>query len=244
MLQLFKTKCLLMTREYIALFFTIIFCPMLLILFGSIFGNDPSPVFNNKGTVDVMIPSYVGLVFAGSGLISLPVAVASSKERGELRRYQLTPISPMFFLLADVIMYFIISIIGMALVMLIGAFAFESSFTGNWLHWIMGFCISGICIFSIGLFIAALSNTAKLAQTFGMLIGFPMMFLSGSGMPLEMMPETVKDISKFLPLSYSVSLMKDIWEKVALSKMTDDILVLLAVSVVFFILTALTFKWE
>ena len=60
MLAILKTKCILMTREYIALFFSIIFCPMLLVIFGMVYGNDPSPIFNGQGTIDVMIPSFSG----------------------------------------------------------------------------------------------------------------------------------------------------------------------------------------
>lgn len=244
MLELFKTKCVLMTREYISLFFTILFCPMLLVIFGLIYGNEPSFVFNNQGTVDVMIPAYAGLIFAGSGLISLPVAVASSRERGELRRYKMTPIHPMVFLLTDVLMYFIISAIGMIVIMVIGYFAWGSTFNGNILYFILGFIMSGICIFSIGLFISSVSKNAKMAQTIGMVLSFPMMFLSGAGMPIELMPDNMKNISKFLPLSYCVSLMRDIWEKNNFSHLTNDLLVLAGISAVFIILTFITFRWD
>ena len=145
MLAILQTKCILMTREYIALFFSIIFCPMLLLIFGMVYGNEPSQMFGGSGTVDVMLPSFVGLVFAGTGLISLPVAVAGSRERGELRRYRMTPLSPMAFLAADVIMYFIISVIGMLIVLLIGRFGYDSSFTGSIPLLIYGFVLSGIC---------------------------------------------------------------------------------------------------
>ena len=87
MIAVFRTKCILMTREYIALFFSIIFCPMMLVIFGSVYGNDPVPLLDGQGTIDVMIPSLSGMILAGSGLISLPVAVSASRERGELRRY-------------------------------------------------------------------------------------------------------------------------------------------------------------
>lgn len=217
---------------------------MLLIIFGSMYGNDPSPIFNNLGTVDISIPAYTGLVFAGAGLISLPVAVASSKERGELRRFQMTPIPPIAYLLSDVLIYFIVSVIGMGILMLIGYFGFNSSFRGNVWFLVMGFIISGISIFSIGLVIASFSKNAKIAQSLGMVIGFPMMFLSGAGLPLELMPETMKSFSKYLPLSYSVSLMRNIWTGAPFRELQGDILVLLAISILFISITVFTFRWN
>lgn len=244
MLAILQTKCILMTREYIALFFSIIFCPMLLLIFGMVYGNEPSQMFGGSGTVDVMLPSFVGLVFAGTGLISLPVAVAGSRERGELRRYRMTPLSPMAFLAADVIMYFIISVVGMLIVLLIGRFGYDSSFTGSIPLLIYGFVLSGIAVFAIGLFIASVSRTAKVAQTLGMVIGFPMMFLSGASMPVEFMPDAMDKVIKAMPLSYSVSMMRDIWEGAGLADLKGDSFVLLAVAGVFILITAVIFKWD
>ncbi|MEI3503709.1 MAG: ABC transporter permease [Anaerovoracaceae bacterium] len=244
MIAILRTKCILMTREYIALFFSIIFCPMLMLIFGMVYGNDPSEMFGGQGTVDVMLPSFVGLVFAGTGLISLPVAVSGSKERGELRRYKMTPLSPMSFLAADVIMYFLISVIGMGIVLLIGRFGYNCRFTGNVFLLLYGFVLSGLAVFAIGLFIAAVSKTAKIAQTVGMVIGFPMMFLSGASMPIEFMPDAMDKVVKAMPLSYSVSMMRDIWDGAGFADLKGDSIVLLAVAVVFTAATAVTFKWE
>lgn len=244
MVAILRTKCILMTREYIALFFSIIFCPMLLLIFGMVYGNEPSEMFGGQGTVDVMLPSFVGLVFAGTGFISLPVAVSGSRERGELRRYKMTPLSPMSFLAADVIMYFLISVIGMAIVLMIGRFGYDSRFTGNVLLLLYGFVLSGLAVFAIGLFIASVSRTAKIAQTVGMVIGFPMMFLSGASVPVEFMPDAMDKVVKAMPLSYSVSMMRDIWDGAGFADLKGDSIVLIAVAVVFTALTAVIFKWD
>lgn len=217
---------------------------MLLLIFGMVYGNEPSEMFGGQGTVDVMLPSFVGLVFAGTGFISLPVAVSGSRERGELRRYKMTPLSPMSFLAADVIMYFLISVIGMAIVLMIGRFGYDSRFTGNVLLLLYGFVLSGLAVFAIGLFIASVSRTAKIAQTVGMVIGFPMMFLSGASVPVEFMPDAMDKVVKAMPLSYSVSMMRDIWDGAGFADLKGDSIVLIAVAVVFTALTAVIFKWD
>ncbi len=244
MFALFKMKCILLTRDYIGLFFTIIFCPMLLVLFGTIYGNTPNPFFGGLGTVDISIPAYTGLVFAGAGLISMPVSIASSRERGELRRYQMTPVPPVAYLITDMLVYYLVSLIGIALIVLIGYFGWGAVFEGNILFLIAGLLLSGICIFSIGLAVASVSGSAKAAQAIGMVVSFPMMFLSGASMPLEMLPDAINKISKFMPLTYCVNSMRNIWVGNAFSTFQNDFLIMFLVSVVFVIISFFIFKWD
>ncbi len=50
-----------------------------------------------------------------------------------------------------------------------------------------------------------------------MVIFYPKMFLSGEGMPSEMLPDTIKRVADFLPLTYVVQLMRSFWFGEALS---------------------------
>ena len=150
----------------------------------------------------------------------------------------------MAFLMSDVIMYFLISLIGMVIVLLIGHFAYDVDFSGNPLLFLYGFVLSTLSTFSIGLLISSLCKNAKIAQTVGMVVGFPMMFLSGSCIPVEFMPDKMDKVAQFMPLSYSVSMMRDIWENAKFGDLVNDSLVLAGVAVVFTVLTALTFKWD
>ena len=132
----------------------------------------------------------------------------------------------------------------LCIVLLIGTLAYGCDFTGDPLLFVYGFTLSGLSMFSIGLLIASLSKNAKIAQTVGMVIGFPMMFLSGAGTPVEMLPDSIDKIVKLMPLSYCVSMMRDIWEGLSFSDLSGDSLVLLCIAVVFTLLTAITFKWD
>jgi len=237
-----KTK--LFFREYAAVFFTLIFCPMMLIIFGGVYGNDPTPLFGNLGTVDISIPAFTGLVIAGAGLISLPISIAASREKGELRRFKMTPISPMTYLLMDVLVYFALCVVGIMIMVLIGYFMFDSTFKGNIFYTLLALLLSALSIFAMGLFISAISKTARAAQALGMFIGFPMMFLSGSGMPVELLPDSILKVSKYFPLYYATKLMRGVWEGGGLSAYTDEMLVLAGVAVLFMGLTFLFFKWE
>src|SRR4030043_664059 len=81
-------------REPAATFFTIVFAPMLLLLFGTIYGNKPNPFFGGRGMVDVSVPSYIALIIISVGFMGLRVATAANREAGGLRRFRMTPPPP------------------------------------------------------------------------------------------------------------------------------------------------------
>ncbi len=60
-------------REPIATFFTIFFAPLLLVLFGLMYGNEPSARFGGLGSMDVTVPAYLGIIIVTVGLIGLPI---------------------------------------------------------------------------------------------------------------------------------------------------------------------------
>ena len=73
-------------REPMAAFFTLVFPLMMLFLFGSIYGNKPSPFFGGFGSVDISVPAYTAMIIATSGLMGITIVLATYREQGILRR--------------------------------------------------------------------------------------------------------------------------------------------------------------
>lgn len=241
-MRIFQIEAKMFCREFIAVFFTIFFCPLMLILFGVVYGNDPTPFYDGLGTIDVSVPAFTALIFCGNGIISFPIAIASAKESGELRRYQITPFSPFMYVLTQMIIYLLMSYIGTAVMVLVGTFVYNTQFSGSVPAVILGLLISGLSVFSIGLLVAALSKSAKMAQAIGMIIGFPMMFLSGASMPVETMPDSMIEVVQYFPVFHEVKLMRALWIGKSMSSMGNSILYLLAVMVGCFIVSVVIFR--
>ena len=51
---------LLYIREPVATFFTLAFPPLMVVLFGAMYGNEPSAMFGGYGSMDVSMPNYAG----------------------------------------------------------------------------------------------------------------------------------------------------------------------------------------
>jgi len=209
--KLTLTQAKLYLREPVATFFTIAYAPLLLILFGTIYGNDPVPIFGNRGTMDISVPAYIGLIIVTVGLMSVPIATANSREAGILRRYRATPLRSRTYLIADVLVYYLMTLLGVLLLILTGKIAYNVRLAGSLLNVVLGFTLGALSFFALGYLIAGLAPSARVAQTVGMVIAFPMMFLSGATIPLEVLPANVRSLSRFIPLTHVVTLLRGLW---------------------------------
>jgi len=231
-------------REPYGAFFTLVFPLMMLFLFGSIYGNEPTPMFNGRGTVDVSIPAYTAMIIATTGLMSLTITMTAYRENGVLRRLQTTPINPLIILLAQVIVLFLMTTFGMFLLIIAGKLFYQIQFDGNVFNVFLGFLLCSFSFFSLGVVLAGLMPTTRTATVVGMVLLYPMIFLSGAGFPRELLPEAIKKISTFLPLTYVVNLLRGLWVGEPWSQHITELIVLSTVLVLGVLVSIKTFRWE
>jgi ABC-2 type transport system permease protein len=78
----------------------------------------------------------------------------------------------------------------------------------------------------------------------GNLVVYPMTILSGATVPLEVMPETVRTISRFVPLTHLVALLRGLWFGEGWGNLLTEVAVLAGVGIVGTLIVAWTFRWE
>jgi ABC-2 type transport system permease protein len=201
-------------------------------------------VYGGHGMIDVSVPGYIGMLVAVAGLMTLPVTVSLYRERKILKRFAATPINPIDILISQIIVNFLMTLIGVVLLIVIGKTVFNLHFFGHIIPTLFAFVLTVLNIFSLGLLIAGVSSNVKAANAISYIVYFPMLFLSGAVMPLEIIPKSVANISKLLPLTYGVNLLKGAWMGEQLSTYFNDIIVLLVSFLVFMIIAIKAFKWE
>jgi len=231
-------------REPQAAFFTLVFPLILLFVYGAVYGNAPSPMFGGRGSVDVSVPSYTAMIIAVSSLISLPIILSTYRETGILRRLKTTPLRPLALLAADVIVVFTMTAFGMALLIAAARIFFGLKFAGDAVGFGLAFVLSCLSIFSLGFILAAVVKTARTAQITGMAFFFPMIFLSGATIPIEIMPARVQALSRFIPLTYVVRMLKGLWFGQEWSRFAGEAALLLALMAVALAVTVKIFRWE
>jgi ABC-2 type transport system permease protein len=244
LLKLTWMEAKLFLREPVGAFFTLVFPLMMLFLFGSIYGNEPTPMFGGRGTIDISIPAYTAMIIATTGLMSITITMAAYRENGVLRRLRTTPVSPLVVLAAQVIVLFLMTSLGMVLLIIVGKLVYHVRFEGNAFSLLAGFILSSLSFFALGFILAGLMPSARTAQVVGIVLLYPMLFLSGAGFPRELLPETIRKISAFLPLTYVVNLLRGLWVGESWSKHLLNVGVLAGMLVLGIIVSVKTFRWE
>jgi len=245
LLKMTWVEAKLFLREPASAFFTLIFPLLMLFIFGSIYGNTPPPgSSNSQGAIGSLIPAFSAMVIGMVGLMPITITLATYRENGILRRLGTTPVSPLVIMSAQVIVVFIMTVLGVILLVLAGVLVYHVQFEGNVFSILAGFVLGSLSFFGIGFILASTMPTARTAQIVAMVLLYPMLILSGAGWPRELMPGTVQKLSSFLPLTYVVNLLRGLWIGESWGQHTADIFILVVMLIVGVFVSVKLFRWE
>ena len=132
-------------RNTVAIFFTLVFPLLMLALFGGIYGNQPTDLFGGYGSVDITVPGYIAtLVIGTAAFMSLPMDLSTQRQLGVLRRMRATPLHPGIVLASKLISNLLISLIGMALLIIAGRVLFQAHLPVNWPTVLLGILLISV----------------------------------------------------------------------------------------------------
>ncbi|MGI8644696.1 MAG: ABC transporter permease [Thermomicrobiales bacterium] len=218
----------LFVREPFALIFTFIFpLVVLVVLFGSFEPGDP--VFPGDSPRTYYLASYIGVVVAAVGLITVPVHVAAYRERGILRRFRASSVPAWSVVGAQMIVGLLMATLGSILLVIVGKLSYDAALPESPGRVMVAFVLSTLSFLAIGVLLASLTRNARAAQAIGMIAFFPMWLLSGAGPPPSVMSDELQRVADFLPLTYAVRALQDPWLSVPSS--AADFIVLVAILV-------------
>lgn len=226
-------------RSKTALFWAFAFPLVFLFVFGFVFGggNPENTTFLMPGllTISVMSGSFMG--------VSMRMVMA--RESGTLRRYRVTPVSA----LAIVLSFAVVAVVTLTLTLFVqlgvARLVFKITLAGSPLLF-GAVCLAGFLAFvPLGLFVGSVARDTRSAPALTNLIFFPMMFLSGAALPLFLLPNFLKSVSRLLPATYLVDALQGVMVRGdGLRKIAAPLLVLAATALVGVALNALLFRWE
>jgi ABC-2 type transport system permease protein len=199
-------------RNFIMVFFTLAFPLLMLFLFGSMYGNKPTLFYGGHGAMDMTIPGYIATIIIGTtAFMSLPMDLAQQRQAGVLRRLRATPLRPAMVLGSKLITNLLMALIGTLLLVGVGLVAYQAQMPANGLLVLAGGVLSALSLYALGFAITSLVRTINAVRAVCFAVFYPMMFLSGGTIPLQLMPQTVQEMAKFMPMTYAVNLMKSLW---------------------------------
>jgi ABC-2 type transport system permease protein len=230
-------------REPITMVFTLALPVIFLFVMGGVFGNVPdSEVFRGVGPIDYYVPAYFGLVMCAIGLVSLPVHLTAYREQGILRRLRASSISIWAVMGSQLIVSFVITILGSILLTVIAMLVYDIHLAQTPALLVAAFVLGTLCFSVLGFFLGAVLPSTRSAQGIGILLFFIMLILGGAGPPPEVLTGAMTVVGNLMPLHYVILMLQNPW--LGFSWYTSASLIVAGITVAAALLAVRFFRWE
>ena len=240
-MKLIVVELKLFLREPLAAFFTLVFPLVLLIVNSTTNDSTPEPRLGGQRPIDVAGPMLAAIIVALLGLTTLPPFLASYRERGILRRMAATPVSPSRVLAAQLVVHLIVAFFSLAAVLVVGMAFFDMSGPRGPMVFAVTLLVGSVAVFALGFVLAAVAPTVRAASAIGLGIFFPMLYASGTMIPRELLPESLRRVGDWTPLAPVVQSLRSTWTSGDFD--VARVLVLLGIAVVAGGVAARLLRW-
>ncbi|MDO9324619.1 MAG: ABC transporter permease [Methanoregula sp.] len=151
--------------------------------------------------IEYFIPGIIAMSVMTLSLFGTVNLNTELRQKGIIRKLSTTPITRTDWILSDILYQFTIAIVSTIAMLLVSYAVYDVK-----LHldaWLLAFILLDVFAFvGIGMILTRFVKEAQSAAAAANAISFPMMFLSGSFFPIELMPEFLQKFAKTLPLYY------------------------------------------
>ena len=195
-------------------------------------------------SVSFFVPSILAMALMQLGIFAA-IPLIQQREKLILKRLNATPLPRWALVGSNILVRLLIAAAQTLIIVGIGIVVLGVQITGNPLA-IAGFVVLGALAFtSIGYVIASFARTEEAANGMTSIVQFPLMFLSGIFFPLEVMPEWLRGVATFLPLTYlGDALRQTMVGGTPFAPLGVDALVLVGWLVVTLGVSARYFRWQ
>jgi ABC-2 type transport system permease protein len=195
-----KAEARLYAREPGFLFWIIAFPALLLTILGLIPSfREADASLGGRRVIDLYVPVAVLLALIMAGLQGMAPVLTGYRERGILRRMSTTPVRPAALLTAQFVLLGIGVFCSAVLVIVVGRLAFDVRLPGQLGGYLLAMVLATASALALGAAVCAVSRTQKAAQAIGSAVLFPAMFTSGVWVPVQVMPDLLREIVEWTP---------------------------------------------
>ncbi len=204
-----------------------------------------STAIEGSSSFDYVFAGIMGFTLLSLGIFGPTTVFPRLKQKGVLRRYKSTPLRVWQFFTGNVLSNAFIGLISLVLMFTAAVLVFDLNMRGNYLNLAIVVLLGTILMFGIGLAIGGWAKNENQAAPISQLVVLPMMFLSGVFFPVFLMPELLQKITQFIPLTPIIdSIRLVVTENASLLDLSSEILIMVAWTVVIYLLAFKLFRWE
>jgi ABC-2 type transport system permease protein len=209
--RLVRTELTLMVRESMTVIFVFVFPVVTMLIIGGSFGTKPNPGFDNTNPAHWYVASYLAVVIAATGLIMIPVHLASYRERGVLRRFSAAGFSRWSWAVAQAVTGLTAIAVGAIALLLVAAPVYGLPPAHDLGRVAAAFVLGSILFVNIGILLGSVLPSARSAQAVGLIVFFPSFLLGAGGPPPHVMGAALRTIAGYLPLTQVTDALREPW---------------------------------
>ena len=192
------------------------------------------------------VPGVMGLILMLICAMMTSISIVREKETGTMEVLLVSPVKPLFLILAKAVPYFVLSFVNLITILLLSVFVLDVPVVGS-LFWLI--TVSLLFIFvslALGLLISSVTRTQVAAMLVsGLMLMMPTMLLSGMIFPIESMPLILQWISDILPARWYIQAVRKLMiEGVPVVLVYKEIGILLLMATVLITISIKKFKYR
>ncbi|ATZ22658.1 Daunorubicin/doxorubicin resistance ABC transporter permease protein DrrB [Streptomyces lavendulae subsp. lavendulae] len=189
-------------RDKATLFFTFAFPLLFLVVFGLIFsGQDVEE--SGRPYISYIAPGVMSWGVANAAVFGIAFTLMQWRRDDLLRLVRLTPTPLTTVLASRYVLALVVGVVQAAVFIAVAMLpGFGLALDGRW-PLVLPALVAGITAFmAIGVIVGNFAHTPEAVAAIANCLMVPMAFLSGSFLPLDMMPGWLRSVSRVLPLRY------------------------------------------
>ncbi len=227
-------------RDRTVIFFNYLFPLVFFFIFAQLFHAEQG------GAIIQVLTMVISIGVLGSGFFGAGIRAVQDRETNVLRRFKVAPISAAPMLVASLITGLLNFLPSVVMMVLLSHFIYGMALPERWLSLLIFVALGALAFRSIGLIVASVVNSMQESQIVIQLLYFPMLFLSGTTIPISVMPNWVQAVAQFIPATYLMTGMQSILgpKKESLADNASGAGALLLTTVLATFIGVKLFRWE
>lgn len=190
-----------------------------------------------------IVPGIMGMLLTITLISMMSMAIVRESEQGTLEQLLVTPMKIWELLFSKIIPYIVVGYVQVFISIIVGIFVFNMPFLGSIILFYFLTFFYVVASLSLGIMISCFAQNQTQALQMSVFIILPSVLLSGFVFPLESMPLGFRYLGECLPITYYISLSRQIILKGGgLAYVWRDTLALIAYIAVMFTASILMFK--
>lgn len=239
-----KTELKLSLRGMDMFIFAICMPVIMVVILGIIYGSKPAFNGANYTFLEQSFGAISTISICAGGVMGLPLVISDYRNKKILKRFKVTPTSPILILATQIAIYALYSIVSLILVYITVRLIFKCNIEGSFFIFIGSYLLVMVSMFSIGMMVGGIASDMKTASIIASILYFPMLIFSGATLPYEVMPEVLQKAADILPLTQGIKLLKAASLGLPINNVVLPIAIMVAIAVICSTISIKFFKWE